>query len=171
MNTIGWNTPVAEAVESNRILIESLESQLVAFYAPLDTRAGAPVAPVSAANADPFISQTLRALAPHMTRAEADALPYGAIKLDDTGKILLYNLWEAELAGFDPNDAEGSNFFTELAPCTNNRLFYGRFREGIAANVMDVVFPYTFTYRMRPTLVIIHLLRSDRVNWLFVNKR
>ena len=39
-----------------------------------------------------------------------------------------------ELTGFDPHDAEGSIFFTELAPCTSNRLFYGRFREGMAAS-------------------------------------
>ena len=162
---------MAEAIDLDRILVESLEAQLIAFYAPLDTRAGTTVAPVSAANAAPFISQAVREGAARMTRAEADALPYGAIKLDDTGKILIYNQWESELAGFDPDDAEGSNFFTELAPCTNNRLFYGRFRDGMAAKEMDLVFPYTFTYRMRPTLVTIHLLRSDGVNWLFVNKR
>jgi photoactive yellow protein len=162
---------MVEATDSDRMLVESLEAQLVAFYAPLDARAGSAVAPFSAASAEPFISQAVRAGAAHMTRAEADALPYGAVKLDDTGKILIYNRWESDLAGFEPDDAEGSIFFTELAPCTNNRLFYGRFREGMAANEMDVVFPYTFTYRMRRTLVTIHLLRTGSVNWLFVNKR
>ena len=162
---------MAEPTDSDRILIENLDAQLQSFYATLDTSPRGAVATVAAAQAEPFISQAVRAQAAHMTREDADALPYGAIKLDDLGRILIYNVWESELAGFDPADAEGSLFFTELAPCTNNRLFFGRFREGVAANEMDVVFPYTFTYRMRPTLVTIHLLRTESVNWLFVNNR
>lgn len=162
---------MAEASDSERALIESLNEQLVAFYAPLDARGGTGVAPVSAANAEPFISQEVREHAARMTRDEANALTCGAIKLDDAGTILVYNRWESVLAGFDPVDAEGSSFFTEIAPCTNNRLFYGRFRDGVAANEMDVVFPYTFTYRMRPTLVVIHLLRTEGVNWLFIKRQ
>ncbi|MDQ6671772.1 MAG: photoactive yellow protein [Chloroflexota bacterium] len=124
----------------------------------------------SASAAQSFVSQAVQQRAAQMTREEADGLTHGAVRLDDDGTIEVYNQYESDLAGFDPADAVGNNFFTELAPCTNNRLFRGRFMDGVAADKMDVVFPYTFTYRMAPTLVMIHLLRVDGVNWLFVKK-
>ena len=37
-----------------------------------------------------------------------------------------------------------------------NRLVYGAFRDGIAAGSMDVKIPYTFTYVMKPTNVVLH---------------
>lgn len=108
-----------------------------------------------------------------LTRARADALPYGAIKVDEDGTILLYNRYEAELAGIDPADAEGQIFFTEIAPCTNNRLFFGRFQEGMETGELDARFAYTFSYRMDPTLVSIHMRHdadSDS-SWIFVKKQ
>ena len=75
-----------------------------------------------------FISQDeLRSL-PSMSRAQLDALGYGAVKVDDAGVIELYNRYEAELANIQPADAEGKSFFTQVAPCTNNNLFFGACR-------------------------------------------
>ncbi|MCG8460293.1 MAG: hypothetical protein MI919_28760, partial [Holophagales bacterium] len=34
--------------------------------------------------------------------SELDRLPFGAIKLDDQGRILLYNTWEAKISGRRP---------------------------------------------------------------------
>lgn len=69
--------------------------------------------------------------------------------------------------------AQGKNFFTEVAPCTNNRLFFGRFKQGVAKGVLDVEFDYTFTYKMRPTNVTIRLYRDGalRKNWVFVTRK
>ena len=107
-----------------------------------------------------------------LSRAQVDALPYGAVKVDEEGTVLLYNRYESELAGVEPSDAEGQIFFTEVAPCTNNRMFFGKFEEGVEAGELDEVFNYTFTYRMSPTLVSIHM-RHDAdsdANWIFVKK-
>ena len=107
-----------------------------------------------------------------ITRAQADALPFGAVKVDEDGTILLYNKYESDLAGVAPGDAEGQVFFTEVAPCTNNRMFFGKFQDGIEADELDELFDYTFSYRMSPTLVSIHMRRdadSDS-NWIFVKK-
>ena len=54
---------------------------------------------------------------PSMTRAQLDALEYGAVKVDDSGVIELYNRYEAELANIQPADAEGKSFFTQVAEC------------------------------------------------------
>ncbi|MFN4243843.1 MAG: PAS domain-containing protein [Tepidisphaerales bacterium] len=107
-----------------------------------------------------------------MSRTQADACDFGVVKVDDSGKILLYNRYEAELAGITPSTAEGRNFFTEVAPCTNNALFFGQFKKGIASGNLNLMFPYTFTYKMKPTNVKVHMFRDpdSKTNWVFVKK-
>ena len=61
-------------------------------------------------------------------RAEAlDAVPYGLIQLDATGRILAYNATEARLASVPQATALGKAFFTEVAPCCKVPAFHGRF--------------------------------------------
>lgn len=109
----------------------------------------------------------------NLTRAEADNAAFGIIKLEADGKILLYNKFESNLAGVPIEKAEGKNFFTDIAVCTNNRIFFGRFKEGIAQGNLDLVFNYVFTYKMKPTNVIIHLYfdKVSKTNWVFVKYR
>ena len=77
-----------------------------------------------------------------------------------------------ELANIQPADAEGKSFFTQVAPCTNNNLFFGSFKKGVQDGELNVLFPYTFTYRMRPTNVKVHIYRdaATRTNWVLVKK-
>jgi photoactive yellow protein len=93
-------------------------------------------------------------------RAQVDSLDFGFVKVDDTGKILLYNRYEGEMGGNNAAICEGKNFFTEVAPCTNNALFFGQFKKGIAANNLNLLFPYTFTYKLKPTNVKVHMFRD-----------
>jgi len=120
-----------------------------------------------------FVAEDILSRLGSLTRQDVDALDYGAIKLDDDGVILLFNRYESELTGLDTARTEGRKFFTQVAPCTNNRLFYGRFQEGIEDNELDAEFNYTFTYRMRPALVRIMLRRDPetRTTWIFVKRR
>lgn len=105
-----------------------------------------------------------------ISREEADRADYGIVKVDSTGKIVLYNHYESRLAGVAPSQAEGRNFFTEIAPCTNNKLFMGRFLQGVEKGELDVAFNYTFTYKMKPTNVAIRLFhdKASKSNWIFV---
>lgn len=75
-----------------------------------------------------------------------DALPFGAIELDPTGRVLRYNATEASLARRDPADVVGRHFFDEIAPCTNVREFRGRFEEAAWRRDLDVTFDYTFRF-------------------------
>lgn len=108
---------------------------------------------------------------PHMSRGELDALDVGVVKLDDDGVILHYNRAESRFSGLPAERAEGRNFFTEVAPCTNNRLIFQRFRDGVARDHLDVSIEYTFSVQMPPTNVHLHLYRDPitRTNWLVVD--
>jgi photoactive yellow protein len=119
-----------------------------------------------------FVQQNLIAQLPTLDRHTADALDFGAVKVDDSGNILLYNKWESDMAGVPVASAEGKNFFTQVAPCTNNRLCFGRFKDGVESGSLDTEFNYTFTYKMKPTNVVIRLVRDGaNGNWVFVTKR
>lgn len=120
-----------------------------------------------------FITSEISSKLGALSRGEADLADFGIVKVDDEGNIQLYNKYEAELASVTPAFAEGRNFFTEIAPCTNNKLFYGRFQKGVAAGDLDVEFNYTFTYKLRPTNVAIHLKRDNAsdTNWVFVKTK
>ena len=116
-------------------------------------------------------SSTLTTLPSH-DQSQADALDFGIVKVDDEGNVLLYNQWESDMAGVPVASAMGKNFFTQVAPCTNNRLFFGRFKDGVSAGDLDTEFNYTFTYKMKPTNVVVRILRDgSSANWVFVAKR
>lgn len=98
--------------------------------------------------------------------------PFGIVRVDDDGVVEFYNEYESNLSGVDPDDAEGRNFFTELAPCSNNRIFQGRFKKGMRHGELDERFTYTFTYKMKPTLVDVHMYRDETgQNWIMIRKR
>ncbi len=120
-----------------------------------------------------FITPEIKSKLANLTRQEADAMPFGIVKLDENGKILLYNKYESDLAGVPVEKAEGRNFFTDVAVCTNNRLFFGRFKDGVGKGDLDISFNYVFTYKMKPTNVVVHLYhdKSSKTNWVFVKYR
>jgi photoactive yellow protein len=107
----------------------------------------------------------------HASDETLDNAPFGVIKVDDEGSVEFFNQYEAELSGMDPDEVVGRNFFTQVAPCTNNRLFRGRFKKGVRRGELDETFTYTYTYKMRPTLVDVHLYRDEAGNnWITVQK-
>jgi photoactive yellow protein len=114
------------------------------------------------------VGERLRKASPEALN-EAD---FGIIRLDDEGIVEFYNRYESELSGVPPSEAIGKNFFTHLAPCSNNQLFQGRFEEGVRKSRLDERFTYTFTYKMRPTLVDVRLYRDEAgQNWVMIHKR
>lgn len=107
----------------------------------------------------------------HASEETLDNAPFGIIRVDDEGTVEFFNQYESELSGMDPEDVKGRNFFTQVAPCTNNRLFRGRFKKGVRRGELDETFTYTYTYKMRPTLVDVHLFRDENgQNWITVRK-
>ncbi len=132
----------------------------------ISSRNAAPASPSS------FVPQEVLQNAGRLTRADVDSFDFGVVKVADDATILLFNQYESDLASVTPPQAEGKKFFTQIGPCANNGLFFGAFKRGVASNNLNVTFPYTFTYRMKPTNVIIHLYRDNasKTNWIFVKK-
>ena len=107
-----------------------------------------------------------------LTREELDDLPFGVIQVDRDGVILAYNAAEAKLADLRPEDVIGKNFFTHVAPCTNNEDFGERFRKGIARGKMHETFPFRFEFSKSPVHVMIslHYEGVDPHAWIFVDE-
>jgi photoactive yellow protein len=124
----------------------------------------------SASEPDSFVPAEVLAATGVLSRQEVDALSFGAVQCDDTGRVLLYNRAQAAFANLESSRVEGRNFFTQVAPCSNNVLFHGEFKRGVASNCLNKTFAYVFTYRMKPTPVQIHLYRdpTSRTNWIFI---
>ncbi len=104
---------------------------------------------------------------------DLDSLPYGAILMDDSGRIVAYNDTESRMARLPIEAVVGRNFFTEVAPCTRVKDFEGRFRglasgQGAGLVTFDFTFPFPFgaqrvsvilTRHTQPGHVIMALIR------------
>ncbi|MBC7533956.1 MAG: PAS domain-containing protein [Oligoflexus sp.] len=146
---------------------------LVDYCKSLETRLASKPTAGGVPQANGIIPGEVIANLSSLTQAQSDQVDLGIVEVDNSGMIKLYNRYEAELAGVDQKAVLGKNFFTEVAPCTNNRLFLGRFKQGVESGAMDFGFNYTFTYKMKPTQVQIHLFRdiASGRNFIFVRKR
>jgi photoactive yellow protein len=123
---------------------------------------------VQAAFYDDDLAETLR-------NASDDALhqaAFGIIQVDDRGVVTFYNRFEQRFSGRAPEETIGRSFFDEVAPCTRGRSFQGQFERGLEAGQLDVSFSYTFTYRIRPTLVDVRML-VDRPGeaWILIRPK
>ena len=101
-----------------------------------------------------------------------DRLPFGAILVDRTGRVLKYNNMQAALAGRTAGEVVGKNFFNDVAPCTKGHLFQGRFQQGVAQGSINAMFEYAFDYKMQPAKVRVHMKSAsiDEGVWIFIKR-
>jgi len=101
-----------------------------------------------------------------------ERLPFGAVMVDVSGKILKYNSAEGQITGRKPEDVIGKNFFKDVAPCTQGHQFQGKFTEGVAKGSVDTLFEYTFDHNMAPAKVRVHMKSNAAANgiWIFVKR-
>lgn len=85
-----------------------------------------------------------------------DTLGFGLVKMDYTGTITAYNIALSSLAGVSKENALGKNFFTQVAPCTNNFMVAEKYQNA----VLDETIPYMFTYITKPTPVELRLIKG-----------
>jgi photoactive yellow protein len=98
-----------------------------------------------------------------------DACPFGVIQLDRQGRILRYNAYEEELAGRLRADVIGKSFFSEVAPCTRVRAFYGRFLDGLSRGSIHATFGFVFPFASGARRVEITLFyQGGEEVWLLV---
>jgi photoactive yellow protein len=126
-----------------------------------------PLLPISTLPAD---AQGVLEAADGMQAAALDAVPYGLIQLDATGRILAYNATEARLASVPQAAALGKAFFTEVAPCCKVPAFHGRFADGVVRESLDATFRFHFAFKQHPRDVLVRLwyARRSRTVWVLV---
>ena len=107
-----------------------------------------------------------------LSPAEIDALPFGVIQLDATGRILVYNEMESRITGRRKAGVIGHQFFDAIAPCCNTPAFRGAFDAGVKSGNLDAMFDYTFDYKMKPMRIKIHMKNALANNsyWVFVKR-
>ena len=107
-----------------------------------------------------------------MNPEEIDGLAFGAVQMDLTGKILMYNSAEGDITGRTPKDVIGKNFFDDVAPCTKSPEFYGKFEMSKDDPKFSAMFEYVFDYQMTPTKVKVHMKRGFDGNsvWIFIKR-
>ncbi len=119
-----------------------------------------------------FVEDSLLNNLDQLSYDQLDNLPFGVIELDDNGTVKFFSNTESQITGVKKSEAIGKNFFVEVAPCTNNFIFKGSFQNGVETNQMNYLFPYTFTYRMKPTHVKVHLYRTkNKRNFIFILRK
>ncbi len=102
---------------------------------------------------------------------ELNSATFGIVRLQPGGAVSFYNQYEADLAGIPASDALGKNFFTEIAPCTNNFMVANKYQtaDESSANI-DETIDYMFTYKLKPTNVTLRILIDGEDHWLCVKK-
>jgi photoactive yellow protein len=100
----------------------------------------------------PGLFDWLEAAAP----IDLDALHFGLIAMAQDGTVEHYNAWEGQLSGLTPERVVGRQFFTSVAPCTNNFMVAHRFE---TEPEIDDEIDYVFTFRLAPTRVHLRLLK------------
>lgn len=102
----------------------------------------------------------------------AESLPFGAIRLDRLGKILSYNKAEGLIAGRDPDQVLGKDFFMDVAPCARGKRFHGEFLKFYKTGEANTMFDYEFEYKTKPTKVRIHIKSAadGETCWLFIKR-
>ena len=104
--------------------------------------------------------------------ARLDRLPFGAIMVDSTGRIMKYNQAECEISSRTVGEVMGKNFFDDIAPCTQGHQFQGKFQAGVAAGSVNTMFEYDFDYKMSPKKVRVHMKSAcvDEGIWIFIKR-
>lgn len=90
------------------------------------------------------------------TAKELDELPFGLIAMAADGIVEHYNTTEAKTAGLRPTRVIGRNFFTAVAPCTDNIMIAHRYRTEAS---FDVVIDYVFSFRLAVRTVRLRMMK------------
>lgn len=98
------------------------------------------------------------------SREALDQLSFGVVRLNSSLTVVAYNQRESKLSGLGPEQVIGRDFFTEVAPCTNNELVAGRFR---SSGDLDDVVDYVLAFYMRPVSVQLRLMKRHNAEWRY----
>ena len=101
-----------------------------------------------------------------------DALPFGAIRLDDKGVVTFFSKAEREASGYGGRPTVGRIFFTDIAPCMAHEGFRGRLEAARARGTLDLKFSWIgdFADRQRELRVRVQSASGGGV-WIFIQRQ
>jgi photoactive yellow protein len=97
-------------------------------------------------------------------------IPFGAVELDHSGKIVAYNDTEPDDGGQDRAKVVGTNFFDDVLRVSSKSIVIEEFRKGVQSRELNVVFDCTIP--KVPFKVRIHLKISPILGtfWVFIKR-
>jgi photoactive yellow protein len=118
-----------------------------------------------------FNTPNLSAEVEKLPRADIDALPFGAIRLDRDNRVVFYSKAEGKLSGYGDRPSIGKIFFTDIAPCMSDPKFTGRIADAREKGKLDIEFGWIgdFSDRSRALQVRVQSA-SDGGIWLFIKR-
>ena len=153
-------------------LVDSLRAQLEDFYKELDALEADKA--ISLDNSPSIIHHAKLQDLEGSSEDDLNNLTVGVIKLDDDGNVLFHNERASELPGVSNSvSIVGENFFKSVAPTTNNRLFFGRFIQGVREGKINVRFRYTYVHpneQSRNFVVHLHRKPEQHQNWILLKQ-
>lgn len=104
------------------------------------------------------------------TEEELNDLPLGVIHLDENGRILDYNAYEAGISKLERDSVVGKNFFAQIAPCTSVPEFLGKFFDGMKSGKLNESFTFEFPFLHGARNVAIQMIGdpASKTAWIFV---
>jgi photoactive yellow protein len=101
-----------------------------------------------------------------------DALPFGAIRLDDKGAVTFFSQAEREASGYGGRPTIGKIFFTDIAPCMAHENFRGRLEAARARGTLDLQFSWIGDFADRQRELRVRLQSaSDGGVWIFIQRQ
>jgi photoactive yellow protein len=100
-----------------------------------------------------------------------DALPFGAIRLDEDGRVLFYSEAERRLSGYGARPVVDHNFFAAIAPCMDNPQFRGRIEAARQSGKLDLEFTHIGDFEDRDRELTVRIQSaSDAGYWIFIRR-
>jgi photoactive yellow protein len=113
----------------------------------------------------------LRAWIEGLPPSRIDELPFGVIRLDRAGKVVLFSRVEAMQSGFGDRPAIGRTFFTELAPCMGAPAFMERLARAEREGALDITFESVGDFADADRELRVRVISaSDRGTWVFLQR-
>ncbi|MVM36772.1 photoactive yellow protein [Spirosoma sp. HMF3257] len=97
------------------------------------------------------------------TDEQLEEAPFGVVRMNRDGVVIAYGKSESHITGISQEYARGKYYFTQIAPCANNRMVAAKY----ALPSLDEELDYILTYVCEPIKVRLRLLKSPQSQYQY----
>lgn len=100
-----------------------------------------------------------------------DALPFGAIRLGNDGKVEYYSAAERRLSGSGGRERLGIDFFSKIAPCMDNADFRERVERARQSGHLNLEFTHIGDFEDRDRELTVRIQSATTGGyWVFMRR-